>query len=78
MNKALWILFLVTQLIYSCSHDKIKNKNYQTRYIVVLVIDGPRYSETWGDFSHKYIPFMDSVLAPKGIVLTSYYNLGQT
>jgi len=78
MNKALWFLFLVTQFIYSCSHDRVKNKNYLTKYIVVLVVDGPRYSETWGDFSHKYIPFMDSVLAPEGIVFTSYYNLGQT
>lgn len=44
----------------------------------VLVVDGPRYSEAWGDPSHGNIPYMDSILSKEGIVNTHFYNEGST
>jgi hypothetical protein len=40
---------------------------------VIVIIDGARYSETFGDSSHTYIPVMWN-LAPQGSYLTQFYN----
>ena len=53
-------------------------KKYKTKYVIVLVVDGPRYSETWGDTGHQYIPFMHNVLAPQGVVHNQFYTQGET
>ena len=44
---------------------------------MILVIDGPRYSETWGDTSKQYIPYQKQI-AEQGTVFTSFYNDGTT
>jgi hypothetical protein len=46
--------------------------------VVVFVIDGPRYSETFGDPAHTYIPHIWNDLRPQGTILTDFRNLGQT
>src|SRR5688572_29209953 len=51
---------------------------YQTKNVVVVVIDGPRYSETWGDEKKQYIPHMARQIAPNGIINTAFYNDGYT
>jgi arylsulfatase A-like enzyme len=56
----------------------VAQKQYKTENIIVLVIDGPRYSETWGENDHLYIPNLDTLLAPKGIIYTSFFNNGVT
>ena len=43
-----------------------------------MVIDGPRYSETWGDPTHQYIPRMANELASAGVIYTEFYNAGDT
>jgi hypothetical protein len=50
----------------------------QTRYVIIAVIDGARYSETFGDPSHQYIPRIWSTLRPLGTIYTSYRNEGLT
>src|SRR5688572_15205403 len=51
---------------------------YQTKNVVVVVVDGPRYSETWGAPNQQYTPFLAEKLAPAGVVNTAFYNDGFT
>jgi predicted AlkP superfamily pyrophosphatase or phosphodiesterase len=51
---------------------------YKTENVIVLVIDGPRFSETFGDSTRKYIPHLANDLAPKGVLLTNFKNNGTT
>lgn len=46
--------------------------------VVIVVIDGPRYSETWGEPNHTYIPVLSKQLAPIGVVYTNFHNMGST
>lgn len=46
--------------------------------VVIVVMDGPRYSETWGDSTHQYIPHMAEDMAPNGVVYTNFRNRGET
>ncbi|MCK5406995.1 MAG: hypothetical protein KAJ37_06060, partial [Candidatus Krumholzibacteria bacterium] len=46
--------------------------------VVVFVIDGPRYTETFGDPSHTHIPHIWNDLRPQGTILTDFRNLGHT
>jgi hypothetical protein len=45
---------------------------------VIMIMDGARYSETWGDSTHKNIPYMANEMADKGLVCTRFYNDGPT
>jgi phosphopentomutase len=45
--------------------------------VIIVVIDGARYSETFGADS-LYIPHMWNQLRPLGTIWTSFYNDGQT
>lgn len=51
---------------------------YRTRHVIVAVMDGVRYSETFGDPEHRYVPRMWSELVPPGTLYTRYYNHGVT
>ena len=46
--------------------------------MVIVVIDGPRYSETWGDSIHQYIPHLSNELSSTGVISTKFYTNGQT
>lgn len=48
--------------------------SYQTRNAIVLVIDGSRYTETFGDSTHRYIPRMWNELRPLGTIFTRLFN----
>jgi hypothetical protein len=50
----------------------------KTEHVVVLVIDGPRYSETFGDTSYKYIPHLGNELKKQGVLYTHFMNNGVT
>lgn len=51
---------------------------FKTKHVVILVMDGARYSETWGDPGHRYIPRIAGELAPQGVVFTNFRNQGKT
>lgn len=51
---------------------------YLTENVIVLVIDGPRYSETFGDSTYQYIPHLAKDLAPQGVLFTNFKNNGKT
>ncbi|MBX9850967.1 MAG: LTA synthase family protein [Cytophagaceae bacterium] len=75
-------LFILIALCNSCQVkkpvDTTEAKVYKTENIMVLVVDGPRYSETWGDSTHRYIPHMANDLAKSGIICSNFYNDGFT
>ena len=76
MLKKLFVLSLILVLGFSFS-SKEKSK-IQSENIIVLVIDGPRYTETWGDSTHAHIPNMYSQLLPQGVLYQDFRNTGFT
>ena len=50
----------------------------KTEHVIIVIIDGPRYSETWGDSSLRYIPFMSGKLLPEGVLYKNFRNTGHT
>jgi len=50
----------------------------KTKNVIIIVIDGARYTETFGDSAHQYIPKIWNQLHPLGAIYTSYYNNGTT
>lgn len=53
-------------------------KKYKTENVLVLIMDGPRYGETWGDTTHKLVPKMANQMAQFGIISTNFRNNGPT
>ena len=47
--------------------------NVTAQNVVVVIIDGARYSETFGDPARTYIPKMD-ILAEYGTYIDEFYN----
>ncbi len=52
-------------------------QSIKTRNVIVIVVDGPRYSETWGDSTHQYIPNLYN-LRTEGVLLNNFKNNGWT
>ncbi|MFT5858560.1 MAG: hypothetical protein ACI865_000648 [Flavobacteriaceae bacterium] len=69
-------IFLLLLLLVSCRKDN-PYKDLKTEYIIIVVIDGARYSETWGEPSHAYIP-MQSSISSQGILFENFTNSGKT
>ena len=78
MRKRFLLYFLLFFGFISCRADRVLEKKYKTKYVIVLVVDGPRYSETWGDPTHHHIPFMHGTLSAQGVVHDQFYNQGVT
>ncbi|TSJ45714.1 alkaline phosphatase family protein [Fluviicola chungangensis] len=71
------VLF-VFLILLACTHDKVSPyRKYQTQNVIIIAIDGPRYSETWGDPLRINIPVRDS-LSAYGALFTNFRNLGET
>lgn len=54
------------------------DRNFITENVVVVVIDGPRWSETWGDAQSQFIPNMRNQMAPRGVFNENFHNWGVT
>lgn len=71
-------LFLLVPGFLSCRADKApRAKQYITENVVVIVVDGPRYSETWGDGTYANIPNRGALLS-QGVLLDHFSNNGVT
>lgn len=70
------VLVIIT-ITFSCGKEIIAPK-YLTENVIVIVIDGARYSETWGDPKHENTPQLANYLSKSGIVNTQFYNNGVT
>jgi hypothetical protein len=51
---------------------------FATKAVVLIIIDGTRWSETFGDSTHELIPHLANDLAPLGAINTTFYNDGLT
>ncbi|WP_456462822.1 alkaline phosphatase family protein [Reichenbachiella sp.] len=68
------ILLLVCS---SCTSDS-EDSNLLTKNVFVIVIDGARFSETWGEENKSYIPNIESKFTSDGVVYKHFYNQGPT
>ncbi len=65
-------------MVVSCSLPASKSqKQLRTQNVVIVVIDGPRYSETWAN-TPGFIPHMATELKPAGAFLNNFLNDGFT
>lgn len=88
MIRRPWITWIVSAMLTlpSCSESPeemhpatlLAKSNYDTDNVIVVVIDGPRFSETWGHPERQYIPKMAEVLAPQGTFFENFNNEGHT
>lgn len=76
--KAWMFGILASFFLFGCTADKVPTKPYKTEYVVVLVVDGPRYTETWGEPTRQYVPYMDSALVPNACMHEFFYTNGVT
>lgn len=72
----------ISFLFLSCHNDDVLFKitptsDYITDNVVIVVIDGPRYQETWGDNLRRYIPVQNQ-LAESGVRFRNFFNKGHT
>jgi hypothetical protein len=44
------------------------------QHVVILIMDGVRYTETWGDPTHANIPHIANDLADHAVVFTNFYT----
>lgn len=70
------ILVLVCKT--SCTKEQDNHKTETLPKVVIIVMDGARYTETWGDLTHKYIPFLADSIAPLSSIYTNFNNIGVT
>jgi predicted AlkP superfamily pyrophosphatase or phosphodiesterase len=69
--------FLLFYILYSCKDEQVVSNDFLTERVVVIVVDGPRWSETWGDTTYSNIP-VRAQLRSQGVLLTNFYNQGAT
>ncbi|MDR0802535.1 alkaline phosphatase family protein [Fluviicola sp.] len=83
MTKLLLSAIIAAGVLVTCSFDfqktpDIPTKEYHTEYVIVLIIDGPRYTETFGDTTCKYIPHLGNELKKEGVLFSNFRNNGPT
>lgn len=72
------LVLLITIFSALTAFTSEEARAYKTKRVVILVIDGARYTETWGEPQRQYIPHLDKELAPQGVLYTDFRNDGPT
>ena len=68
------ILILLSAIVISNgSQDSRESKITDTEKVMVVIIDGARYTETFGDPNHTYIPEMWA-LSQEGAMIDNFHN----
>ncbi len=62
----------------SVNSDDLEGRNYGTEKVVVVVIDGPRYEDTWGMEQQPNVPKMAHELLPQGTFFSNFQNNRRT
>jgi hypothetical protein len=78
MNRKSPIQLIACFLLFVASNSIYFSQSFKTEYVVILVIDGPRFSETFGDSSLKCIPKMGRLLSKEGVLFSNFKNNGKT
>lgn len=76
MNK--WILNVVFGLSFLTNLFGQNQHDFKTKYVYILVIDGPRYTETYGEPTCKYSPILCDSLKNEGTFYAQFKNNGPT
>ena len=71
-SRRLWCVLL---LLLSIS---VSLPAQRSKHVVIVVLDGVRYTETFGDSTHANIPLIWNQLRPLGTIYTSFWNDGVT
>ncbi|ROI02100.1 sulfatase [Chryseobacterium sp. G0240] len=80
--KKIFTYLILSLAVFSCSNNdkdetvKVEDK-YQTKNVVLLVVDGPRISETWEAPDKGNIPNRVSLLS-QGVFISNFKNNGTT
>ena len=69
-------LGITIALYFGCEKD-LPITSYKTQNVFIIVVDGARYTETWGNPTHQFIPHL-SALLNKGVFCSQFYNNGTT
>ncbi|TND10440.1 MAG: sulfatase [Bacteroidetes bacterium] len=77
-TKFLLLLFPISFLLFGTCRKDPPVSLFKTRHVVLVSIDGPRWSETWGDSAGRLIPHRATEIAPLGVMLNNFNNLGYT
>lgn len=75
MKKGLKILIFYMFIAFGITFPL---RAQQTENVMIVVVDGARFSETLGDSTHQYIPCMWNVLRPQALTCDSMYIDGMT
>ncbi|MFZ9586810.1 MAG: sulfatase [Crocinitomicaceae bacterium] len=71
------ITFLLCFIGFSLFAQEV-SRSFQTKYVVILVIDGPRFSETYGDTTCQLSPILCDSLRYQGAFYENFRNNGPT
>ncbi|MCO5260663.1 MAG: sulfatase [Crocinitomicaceae bacterium] len=72
------IFILASSFVFQNEGVDDRGKEYKTKHHIIIVVDGPRWSETWGDETHQYIPNQANFLKKEGTFFTNFRNNGPT
>jgi len=73
----LFFLFILPSCTYESLEVLPEQVKYLTENVIIVTIDGPRFSETWDSASKNNIPFQ-SLLSSSGVFFNNFFNLGST
>lgn len=73
--KSLYTILLATAVFVFCSmcRQDPQMPAYRTDHVIIVVIDGARYQETWGNGELTYIPNR-AAMATEGSMCTNFHN----
>lgn len=74
----LFLSFIFWNQVSLLAQDEHTHTKYKTEHVVILVIDGPRYTETFGDSTCSFIPRMGKELIHEGVLYTNFRANGPT
>lgn len=85
MKKTNYLLSILLLFLAACqpsensttTPNNTPDTGLKTKHVVVLVIDGPRFSESFGDTSREHIPNLTQ-LASEGVFYPNFLNNGVT
>ena len=75
VNCLLYLLIFVSGISLAQTEG---GRKYKTENVVILIMDGPRFTETWGDSTHQHIPHLANDMLPQGVLYDHFRNNGPT
>jgi predicted AlkP superfamily pyrophosphatase or phosphodiesterase len=69
-------LFALLLLSGGC-YKEMSTTSYKTKNVIIVVVDGARYTETWAYPGHIFIPHRFAMLT-QGVLCSQFYNNGTT